>query len=331
MAEHLDPFFTEQQLAMQLLASRGVQPTPENVSRALAALQANPELAARFSQGAMQRTRGGTEDINTINPVTAAFAEPFDVAFAKAVNGEQRPTAATEVATSPITQPAPPIVPVDQLALEGTRPQAPTPSPGGVQGLATLPGQVEHLPSDFDAVAQDAAEREWDIIPIIPAPSDRGLTRQAGRAAAQIGAQGALPSPPRALRGPQGALPEPQKMLPPPPPPGQSDFERGILPDHEPPQQRFKEGGEIPRKTQGVEADISRTIDVQDGPLKETMRAGKPAVEFELDGDRFWVNEDGIIGNDTVKVIVREQSVLDRVRAFLIQNKSRFATLARIF
>jgi len=69
---------------------------------------------------------------------------------------------------------------------------------------------------------------------------------------------------------------------------------------------------------------------VQDGALKESVRAGKPAVEFELDGERMWVNEDGLIGNDTTKVIVREQSVLDRVRAFLQQSKSRFATLARI-
>ncbi len=302
----LNPQFTEQQLAQQLLASRGIQATPENMSRAIAALMQNPELAARFSQQAAVRT-GGRNEPSAQSPIISAFADPFDAAFEKAVNGEQAPQAAQDPSAA-VTQPAPPIVPVEQLSLDEAVPQAPTPASVDTESPAALPGQVSHLPSAFDAVAQDAAEREFGIIPIIPAPVP--LDKRTGtalvpvdRAAAQVGAQGALPSPPRALRGPQGALlatqrtlSAPQKRLPPP----------------------------------GVEADIGRTIDAQDGPLKESVRAGKPAVEFELDGNRFWVNEDGIIGNDTTKVIVREQGVLDRIKAFLIQNKSRFATLARI-
>jgi len=220
------PFFTPQQLAMQLLASRGVQPTPENVSRAFAALQANPELAARFSQGAVQRTRGGQEEINTTNPVAAGFAEPFDLAFAEAVNGGQQPTAAPEAALAaagPTTQPAPPIIPVDQLSLDDTSPNAPNPPPVDTESLAALPSQVGTLPGDFDAVAQDAAEREFGIIPVIPAPVP--LSRQPGTdvvptkgATARPGAQGALPGPQRALSAPQRALAGPQKALPAPEP-----------------------------------------------------------------------------------------------------------------
>ncbi len=82
-----------------------------------------------------------------------------------------------------------------------------------------------------------------------------------------------------------------------------------------------------------VEQDIGRTIDAQDGPIREVPegRGGKPAVEFELNGDKMWVNEDGIIGNDTTRVVVRDQGVLDQVRTFLEQLGSRFAKLARIF
>ncbi len=257
------------QVAQALLASRGIQPTPENMSRAIAALEANPELAQRVAAGAQ---RGGSEqgEITEQNPVAAALADQFDVALAKAMNGGGQPPVASEVA-SVAAQPAPPIVPVDQLALNETVPQAPSPVPVASQGLEALPSQAGQLPSDFDAVAQAAAKQEfgddWPP-PILPAPAGRS----AGRA---------LPPPSRAKR-------------------------------------------------KGVTADIERTIDVQEGPMKETVRAGKPAVEFELDGERMWVNEDGIIGNDTTKVIVREQSVLDRVRQFLLRNKSRFAALARI-
>ncbi len=104
------------QVAQALLASRGIQPTPENVSRAIAALEANPELAQRVAAGAQ---RGGSEqgEITQQKPVAAALADAFDVALAKAMNGGQ-PAATPEAASAalgPTTQPAPPIVPVDQL------------------------------------------------------------------------------------------------------------------------------------------------------------------------------------------------------------------------
>ncbi len=278
------------QVAQALLASRGIQPTPENMSRAIAALEANPELAQRIAAGAQ---RGTSEQGETTqqNPVAAALADPFDVALTKAVNNGQPATAqqatpvvpgpVTQVAPDPITQPTPQIVPVTS---------GPLSVPPGVASNGQ--GQPTVLPSDFDAAAEAAAQQEFGATgegdggpgfpippPIIPAPAGRSTGTAivpVERAAVQAGAQGALP------------------------------------------------------RRKSVTADIERTIDVQDSPMKETVRAGKPAVEFELGGERMWVNEDGLIGNDTTKVIVREQSVLDRVRQFLLQNKSRFATLARI-
>ncbi len=184
------------------------------------------------------------------------------------------------------------------------------------EGLATLPGQVGQLPSDFDAVAQEAAEREFGIIPIIPAPIP--LDKRTGtalvpaeRAAAQVGTQGALPSPPRALRGPQGALSGPQDALP---------ASQKRLP---PPRSRAP----------GVEGDIEGIIDAADGPIKQTTFAGRNAIEFDMGPDHVIMTDDGKVaisssGGEIIEV--RDPSILERVKRFLRRYGAEFKTFARL-
>jgi len=85
--------------------------------------------------------------------------------------------------------------------------------------------------------------------------------------------------------------------------------------------------------TPQVERDIGRTIDAQDGPLKQTTFAGREAVEFDMDGQRFVAAEiDGEvqIANKTEGGELfseRRPDVLQRIKAFLVKHGS---TLARL-
>lgn len=378
------------ELAMRVLAQRGAPPTPANLQAIKNALEANPQLLDNVQGLLRQQAQTQTREGDVSTPAPVVFRDQFDEALERAVNGGQPPqpeagqtSQAAQGSPAEVTHAAPPIVPVDKLALEETSPQAPTAAPVDIQGAAALPGQVGQLPSDFDAVAQDAAEREFGIIPpiLIPAPAGRQTGTDlvsTGGTTARPGAQGALPGPQRALleqqralsapqqalTGPQKQLTEPSKQLTGPPkqltgpqkalPAPDVDIlqahaeaiGRGELQAGQHTQDVSKARADLegigklnpsgtdfigqPERIPQVEADINRTIDAQDGPLKESVRAGRPAVEFELDGERFFVNEAGVIGNETTLTIVREQSVLDRIRAFLLEHKSRFATLARI-
>ncbi len=375
------------QVAQALLASRGIQPTPENMSRAIAALEANPELAQRIAAGA-QRGTSEQGEITQQNPVAAALADPFDVALAKAMNGEQLPVAveAASVAAGAVTQPAPPIVPVDQLALEETVPQVP--SPVG----ATPPSPIGQLPSGHDAAAQVAAAAEIQgagdedglpdfPIPIIPAPAGRSTGTAlvpAERAAAQVGTQGALPSTPprlgqqRALSAPQGALTGPQKALSASEPTlsdnpvrqkkirlafpenvtvtaddifqmhaeaiGRGDIPAGqhtqdinkALSDLEGIGQIAQAKGKASTSGSKVEADIGRTIDAQDAPIR---KVSETRIEFDMGPDHVVMDKNGMVavtspGGELAQV--RDPAILERIRRFLKRYGAEFKTFARL-
>lgn len=198
MAEHLNPFFTEQGLAQQLLASRGIPPTPENINRAIAALQENPDLAARFSQQAAIRTpfSEGREEISSTNPIAAAFAEPFDRAFTEAVNGSTPDGTGPSQVAPAVAQPAPETIPVEVAALSALAAQTGAPQ-GQPPAPIRKPDQLEQLlPGEFDEVAQQAAEREFTgglfpedlpFIPVVPVP----LSRRRGAAGNAVSGDGA--------------------------------------------------------------------------------------------------------------------------------------------
>lgn len=318
-----------QQVAQALLASRGIPPTPENVNRAMAALDANPELAQRIAAGA-QRGTGEQGEITEQNPVAAALTDPFDTAFATAVNNGQ--SSIDDVAAAEQAQVSPPPaqaasqgVPSGATALESASATAPTP-PSVQQGASD--------PAFEQAVAEIAAE-EGAQDPGSPGPSgdDDGrpipilLPGAAGGAAAggralirpeiQATQTGVRPS---TSSGPQAALPPPEAL----------QLERQKLLDA--PQKSLTGPGDVAQ-------DISETIDEQDtvskraSPerVKEITRGSRQAVRVTLDKNKYIVYEDGPILNDTTKVIVREQTILEAIREFLRAQGSRFATLARIF
>ena len=342
------------QAAQALLASRGIPSTPENVNRALAALQANPELAQRITAGASGRNAGEGGEISTEAPVPAALADPFEQALAQAVNNGQPPTTDSgtprQAPVSATTQPAPTRISVSETSLDPTSATAPAPAP------------VQQSDPAFEQAVAEIAAEEGAQDP--SGPGATGVSEDspfpgigtaaaaaaiASAAAAASGGQEVVPAQGRAVQagvgraapsGTQGALSGPPAALPP---------QRKLLTAPSGVKEAFTAGGEIgdgirldpsdPNFISNVEEDIGKTIDTEDATskrasperVKEITRGSRKAVRVTIDKNRYIVYEDGPILNDTTKVIVREQSVLDAVRAFLRAQGSRFATLARIF
>jgi len=216
-----------EELAMRVLSQRGAPPTPANLQAIKNALEANPQLLDNVQGLLRQQEQTQTREGDVSTPAPVVFRDQFDEALARAVNNGQ-PIATPEaapVAAGSTTQPAPSIVPVDQLALAETSTAAPNPPPVAPEGLASLPGQVGPLPGDFDAAAQDAATREIGIPPLIPVPlaaprqpgtdvvPSSSATPRPGAQGALPGPQGALPAPLQALSGPPRAVAAPLKQL----------------------------------------------------------------------------------------------------------------------
>lgn len=300
------------ELARTVLAQRGTPPTAGNLSAIKQAFIDNPQF---YSEMVNQlNRRGRTEEVfSEVRPMMGVFRDEFDTALDRAITGPTQAAPTQAAPTQPAqstTQAAAPIIPVETQAL-------PSPQTQPQQSAPPVPGRNPRvsasLPPEFDQVARDSADREFvadDGFPIIPpVPISRKGDHALQRAAPDVidaEFQGVRSTPTeRAIQGridveDRASLAAPRRAAQ-----GQNNASR---------QGQVTE----PSATQQASPRAAKPQSQAAQSVEETTFAGRQAVTFEVDGERFIVTNDGYVANETANLInERRPNVLERIKQFL--------------